>query len=114
ASTMHPFAPSVHVALLCASPFAVVALNLALLTIQNAIAVLFPAWIRLGPAVNTGVEALGQNVLAMIANLLSLAIALVVPVGISWITVVSLHQQRPVAIALIIIVSAVVLATETY
>ena len=41
---------------------------------------LFPAWIRLGPAVSTGVEALGQNVLATMANLISLALALVVPV----------------------------------
>jgi hypothetical protein len=114
ASATQPFSPGVHVALLCASPFAVVALNVALLTIQNATAVLFPAWIRLGPAVNTGVEALGQNVLATVANLLSLALALVVPVAISWVLVVFLHQQRPVAIALIIILSAVVLAIETY
>jgi hypothetical protein len=109
-----PFAPSIQVALLCASPFAVAALNLALLTIQNATAVLFPAWIRLGPAVNTGVEALGQNVLATVANLISLGLALVIPVGISWLVVVLLHQQRPVTVALIIIVSAIVLALETY
>ena len=49
------------------------ALNGALLTIQNGIAVLFPAWIRLGPAVSTGVEALGQNVLATVANLFTCA-----------------------------------------
>ena len=58
-----------RLALLIAAPFAVLALNGALITIQNAMAVLFPAWVRLGPIVTTGVEALGQNVLAMIANL---------------------------------------------
>ncbi|HXT18518.1 MAG TPA: putative ABC exporter domain-containing protein [Gemmatimonadaceae bacterium] len=114
ASAVQPFSPSIHVALLCVAPFAVIALNLALLTIQNATAVLFPAWIRLGPAVNTGVEALGQNVLATLANLISLGVALVVPLLISWGTVVWMHQQRPVAIALVIVLSAVVLVAETY
>lgn len=114
AAAVRPFSPSIHVALLFASPFAVVALNLALLTIQNATAVLFPAWIRLGPAVNTGVETLGQNVLATVANLIALGVALVIPVGISWLTVVLLHQQRPVTVALTIVLSAIVLAVETY
>jgi ABC-2 type transport system permease protein len=114
ASAEQPLDPSMHVALLCAAPFAVLALNGALLTIQNATAVLFPAWIRLGPAVNTGVEALGQNVLATLANLVSLALALVIPLLIGWAAVSVLHQPRGSAIALIIIFAAVVLGAETY
>lgn len=114
ASTMQPLARSVQIALLVASPFAVLALNAALLTIQNATAVLFPAWIRLGSAVNTGVEALGQNVLATVANLISLGIALIVPLAVSWAAVALLHEPRPAAMALVIIVAAFVLAAETY
>ena len=74
-----PLTAGIRLGILLASPFAVIALNGALLTIQNGMAVLFPAWIRLGPAVTTGVEALGQNVLATVANLFSLAIALIIP-----------------------------------
>src|SRR5581483_483372 len=52
ASADVPLPFEVRLGLLTASPFAVLALNGALLTIQNGTAVLFPAWIRLGPAVN--------------------------------------------------------------
>jgi hypothetical protein len=109
-----PVSAEIRFALIAASPFAVLALNGALITIQNAMAVLFPAWVRLGPVVTTGVEALGQNVLAMIANLISLALALVIPMLIAWGTVGALHQTRPLAIALVVIVASAILAAETY
>src|SRR5205085_3566630 len=79
ATSLNPIGADIRLALIAAAPFAVVALNGALITIQNAMAVLFPAWVRLGPVVTTGVEALGQNVLAMVGNLLSLGLGLVGP-----------------------------------
>ena len=108
------FSPDIRLALLAAAPFLVVALNGALITVQNAMAVLFPAWVRLGPIVTTGVEALGQNVLAMLANLVFLGLGLVVPVVVAFGTVRMLHTARPVSIALIVIASSVILSLETY
>lgn len=108
------FSPDIKLALLIASPFLIIALNGALITVQNAMAVLFPAWVRLGPIVTTGVEALGQNVLAMLANLVFLGLGLIVPVVVAFGTVRALHQARPIAISLIVIVSSVILFIETY
>lgn len=109
-----PLRADTRLALLAAAPFAVLALNGALLTIQNGTAVLFPSWIRLGPSVNTGVEALGQNLLASVANLFSLALALIVPAAIAFATVTLLGQPRAMTLSVLIIVASLVLAAETY
>jgi hypothetical protein len=89
------------------------ALNLALMTIQNGTAVLFPAWVRLGPTVATGVEALGQNVLATTANLVSLALALVIPAIVGILIVRAAGGLSPVPLALGLIAASLVLAVET-
>jgi ABC-2 type transport system permease protein len=106
-----------RVALLVGSPFVVLAINGALITIQNGMAILFPAWIRLGSAVSTGVEALGQNVLAMVANLFSLLVALIPPTFLAALT----YQfvSRPLGGGVFIlwlpmVVAAVILGMETY
>ncbi len=109
-----PIPPTTRLALLAGAPFAVIALNGALLTIQNGTAVLFPTWVRLGPATNTGVEALGQNLLASVANLVSLAVALVVPAIIAIGAITVLGPPRALALTLLIIVASGVLAAETY
>ncbi|MGH7619107.1 MAG: putative ABC exporter domain-containing protein, partial [Gemmatimonadaceae bacterium] len=109
-----PLSYETRLAVLAGAPFAVLALNGALLTIQNGTAVLFPAWIRLGPAVNTGVEALGQNLLASVANLVSLAIALVIPAIIAVTAVTAIGPPRAATLTLLIIVASGALAAETY
>jgi len=106
--------PQIRTGLLVGAPFACLAFNAALITIQNGMAVLFPAWVRLGPVVTTGVEALGQNVLAMIANLISLGVGMVPPVIIAWGLVTFLHQPRAISLALAVIISSFVLGIETY
>jgi hypothetical protein len=57
---------------------ALVALNAASMGIHNATALLFPAWVRLGPE-SGGVEAMGQTMMVTIGSLLALALALVLP-----------------------------------
>jgi putative ABC exporter len=47
--------------------------------IQNAGAVLFPAWVRSGPERAGGVEALGQNMLLIIIHAATLAVLIAVP-----------------------------------
>jgi hypothetical protein len=111
---VNPFGTDGRVALLIAAPFAVLSLNTAILTIQNATAVLFPAWVRLGPVVSVGVEALGQNLLATVATLFSLAIGLIVPLAAAWLIVALIPETRAIRLMLMIIVAAVVLGIETY
>ncbi len=55
-------------------------INFLAMLIQNAAALLFPAWVHLGSGRPGGVEALGQNLLTMIASLALLSLALVAPV----------------------------------
>jgi hypothetical protein len=109
-----PIGPQTRLALFVASPFAVVAINAALLTIQNGTAVLFPTWIRLGPAVSTGVEALGQNLLSSVANLFSLGVALIIPAIVAAGTISLVGPPRAVTLSLLVIVASCVLAAEVY
>jgi hypothetical protein len=55
-------------------------INLLSMLIQNGAALLFPAWVKLGSGRMAGVEALGQNLLMMVAFLGLLSVTLVVPV----------------------------------
>ena len=59
------------------------AVNLLGMLIQNGAALLFPAWVRLGTGRVAGVEALGQNLLMMIAFVVLLSVTLIVPVAIA-------------------------------
>ncbi len=58
------------------------AINLLGMLIQNGVALLYPAWVRLGSGRAAGVEALGQNLLMMIAFVALLSVTLVLPVAI--------------------------------
>jgi hypothetical protein len=109
-----PLSMGTRLGILVGTPFAVLTINGALLTIQNGIAVLFPTWIRLGPAVTTGVEALGQNVLATIANLFSLGVGLIIPVLVAVTAIETMEAPGIASLALAIIVAASILAAETY
>ena len=50
--------------------------------IQNGAALLFPAWVHLGSSRPGGVEALGQNMLMIVAYLGLLGMTLALPVGL--------------------------------
>jgi ABC-2 type transport system permease protein len=117
ALTAEPAAPltsEIRLALVLSSPFVIVALNGALSTIQNATAVLFPAWVRLGPQVSTGVEALGQNLVGTVATLIALVVSLIVPIVVSWVAVFFFHEAHAVGLTMILVISAIILAAETY
>jgi hypothetical protein len=59
------------------------AINLLGMLIQNGAALLYPAWVRLGSGRPGGVEALGQNLLMMIAFVALLSLVLALPVAIA-------------------------------
>jgi ABC-2 type transport system permease protein len=65
--------------LLCASVVVLPAVNLLGMLIQNGAALLYPAWVRLGTGRTQGVEALGQNLLMVVAFVVLLSAALVLP-----------------------------------
>lgn len=64
---------------------AVPVFNALMFTVQNATALLFPAWVRLG-AESRGFETMGQNLLTTAATTLVTAVALVFPVGLAALT----------------------------
>jgi ABC-2 type transport system permease protein len=75
-----PLSRELRVGLLLGSPVLLAGLSFANFTIHNAMALLFPAWVRLGAAGEAGVEAMGQVMLTSIVTLFLLAILLVLPV----------------------------------
>jgi hypothetical protein len=109
-----PVPLDLRIAILIGAPFAAITLNGALLTIQNGLAVMFPAWMRLGSAVSTGVEALGQNLIATMASIFSLVFALVIPLVIAFIAVRYFMLSGAVATVGIIVFASATLALETY
>ncbi|MEN9816340.1 MAG: hypothetical protein RLZ32_220 [Gemmatimonadota bacterium] len=89
----------------------VVPVNALLFAIQNGVALLFPAWVRLGSN-ERGFEAMGQGILTAGASFLVLAVALVFPAGAAGITYLlagALGAWRPVAAA---VAAAVVLLLQ--
>jgi hypothetical protein len=99
---------------LLVAPPALLAVNGALLTIQNATAVLFPAWIRIGPTFTGGVEALGQNVLSFAGVVICLVIALIAPTFIGLVIAHCERDEPAVGLGTAIVVASIVLAAETY
>ena len=69
----------IRIGMLIASPVLLVGLSIANFTIHNGMALLFPAWVRLGTSEGAGVEAMGQMMLTSIITLLLLAILLILP-----------------------------------
>jgi len=65
---------------------AVPVVNALMFTVQNGMALLFPAWVRLGTEAR-GFETMGQNMLTMGAATLVSAVALVFPVGVGLLMV---------------------------
>jgi hypothetical protein len=68
-------------------------INFVGLLIHNAAAILFPAWVHLGVGRPGGVEALGQNMLMIIAFTILLATTLAVPASLGGSVVLLLHPS---------------------
>ena len=73
-----PVSAGDRIALAVAAALLLPGLNAAGLTVQNAAALLFPGWVRLGSATR-GVEAMGQGIVTMGASLGALVVLLAVP-----------------------------------
>ena len=88
-------------------------LNAASLTIQNGLALLFPAWVRIGPGTRAGgVEAMGQNLLTTVFGVFSIGVLLVAPGAAAFGTFLALHGplgQKGAAFAALVLCLAGVL-----
>jgi ABC-2 type transport system permease protein len=69
-----PIAPAVLIALVVLPT-----LNAISLTVANGAALLFPGWVRLGDGRAAGIEAMGQNVLAIFVSLIITFVAMILP-----------------------------------
>lgn len=69
------------------SPLAIIAVNAVGVAIHNALALYFPAWVRLG-ADSGGVEATGQGILLVLGSMLAFVVLLAIPVTIGLVTLV--------------------------
>jgi ABC-2 type transport system permease protein len=75
-----PIAPAVLIALVLLPT-----LNAIALTVANGAALLFPGWVRLGDGRAAGIEAMGQNVLAIFVSLIITFLALIPPLFVATI-----------------------------
>jgi ABC-2 type transport system permease protein len=58
-------------------------LNAISLTVANGAALLFPGWVRLGDGRAAGIEAMGQNVLAILLSFITTLIAMLLPLAVA-------------------------------
>lgn len=79
-----PVAPAALIALV-----ALPTLNAITLTVANGAALLFPGWVRLGDGRAAGIEAMGQNVLAIFVSLILTMVALIAPLIVATLVVTS-------------------------
>lgn len=91
------------VAALLVTPIVLVAVNATNLVIQNGVTLAFPGWVRLGMDTG-GLEAMGQNLLVMIATMVALMVALIVPViagGVVFVSMQSTYGSLTVVVAIL-------------
>ncbi len=115
ALTVKPIlAGDVRLALLFVAPVVLLAFNAASFTILNGTAVLFPAWIRLGPSGPGGIEAMGQQILTTFGTWVVLALMLILPAVTCRGIMVIGGDGDAVAIAIGLVTGSLVLGVETY
>lgn len=109
-----PIPPGVRAGILFTSPLVLLALNGAICTVLNGLAVLFPAWIRLGTAGPGGVEMIGQRMLSTIAGLAGFIVLMVIPAALGAGAWFALHANITAAVTAACLLGAIALASESY
>jgi hypothetical protein len=79
ATELTGFTPLDRVALFLSAVILLPSVNAAGLALQNAAALIFPAWMRLGLSRPGGIEAMGQSIVTALGSLLVLVLVLAVP-----------------------------------
>ena len=106
--------PDVMLGVLLGSVPLLFALNAANFTVHNGVALLFPAWVKLGERGTTGIEATGQMMMTTLATLLSLAVLLLLPAITGAIGFLIFRSTNGTAILVAASAAGLVLAGETW
>jgi hypothetical protein len=109
-----PIPAPIRLGVLVASPFALVAIDAAMLTVTNGMAVMFPGWTRLGPTGAAGFEVIGQVLLSMFAMLFGFLLLMIVPAAGAFATYWLLSASPGSAAAAAGLAASVVIALEVY
>jgi ABC-2 type transport system permease protein len=106
--------PAIVAGIAFAMPVTLFSLDIAICTILNGSAVIFPGWIRLGAAGSGGVEVMGQAILSMIASVLVFALMILIPTGVSAGIWYALRSWPTLATTIACVFGAAVLGAESY
>lgn len=104
----------IRIAILVSAPVLLLGLSSANFTIHNGMALLFPAWVRLGDAGGGGVESIGQMMLTSIVTLSLLALLLIVPTIIGGSAYFMLQGTPAIGIASAGVAAGVLLGLESW
>ncbi|MEO8622301.1 MAG: putative ABC exporter domain-containing protein [bacterium] len=111
----NPLPLDARVGLFVAAPVFLLGLNFANFTIHNGMALLFPAWVRLGAGEgNAGVEVMGQMMLTLIITLVLLATLCIVPAIAAGSIYLAMHWPQFFAVAGAGIVAGIAFGVEAY
>ena len=97
-----------------ASPVVLIALNSANFAIHNGLAVLFPAWIRLGSGGPGGVETMGLGILTFLAVAIALLLLLIVPAAAGAGVYFGIGAHHAAALVAGLVLGSVVLSAEVW
>jgi hypothetical protein len=100
------------IAIAIVAPLLLVALNGMSVGIQNATALMFSGWVRLGSD-SGGIEAIGQTLLVTLGAFLALMLSLILPALAAALAVFFFSFSTALAVATAGIVCALILALET-
>jgi ABC-2 type transport system permease protein len=106
--------PAIAAGIAIAAPVTLFSLDIAICTIVNGSAVIFPGWIRLGPGSTGGVELMGQAILSMIASVLVFALMLLIPAAVGAGIWYVLQSAPAIATTIACVFGAAVLGAESY
>jgi len=105
---------SVVIGGLVAAPLLLLGLNGTTFLIHNAMALLFPGWVKLGEHGAGGIEAMGQSMMTMMVVVLCLALAMLLPAATGGALFFALRGQLFAAVAVAGAGAGVVLGAQCY
>ncbi|HEX7938898.1 MAG TPA: putative ABC exporter domain-containing protein [Gemmatimonadaceae bacterium] len=110
----HPMAGGVAVSVAISLPAGIAGLNLIASTIRNGVAVLFPAWVRLGGDGGPGFEVMGQAMIGLLAMLIGLIAVAIAPALVTLAIVAWIQPPPSVSIVASVTLGAVAAFGESY
>jgi ABC-2 type transport system permease protein len=109
-----PMPPTVAITLAVTLPLGAIGVNIVVSTIRNSVAVLFPAWVRLGGDGDGGIEVMGQSMLSVLATMIGFLLLMIAPTLVTLAIVGLLDAPPAIAIASSMILGAATTIGESH